>query len=185
MPKQTPSMTVGPFFAYGLAPAPYGRPAPVHNTLVADNRAGNRIRIHGIVRDVHDQPVNDALIEIWQADAVGRYVRRRNKSGFFGFGRCATDDNGVFFFDTVKPGPLTKEQAPHINVIVLARGLLNHMFTRIYFDDENDVNRGDRVLQSAGARKKTLLARRDAGGEASYEWNIKMRGRNETVFFDL
>jgi protocatechuate 3,4-dioxygenase, alpha subunit len=193
--KQTPSQTVGPFFAYGLTPEQYGYPfrALAGAVLVDDDTPGERIRITGRVLDGEGNPVPDALIEIWQADGEGRYAhpadRRGSNVGFKGFGRCGTgtDPGNRFVFETIKPGPIGAGQAPHVNVIVFMRGMLSHLYTRIYFDDETAANAKDPVLASVEeARRRTLIAARDtAPGGTVYRFDVHMQGPDETVFFDV
>ena len=107
-----------------------------------------------------------------------------------GSGRSGTDPNGFYFFDTIKPGPVPASeasvQAPHISIIVFARGMLAHAFTRIYFSDE-PANAEDPVLNSIeNSRRQTLLAnRREESGKTIYRLDIKLQGENETVFFDV
>lgn len=193
--KQTPSQTIGPFFAYGLTPEQYGYPltsiaAP---EVAQDDREGERIRIEGRVFDGEGAAVGDAMIEIWQADAAGRYAHpadsRGSNADFTGFGRVGTgtDPEQRFFFETVKPGAPGAGQAPHINVIVFMRGLLNHVYTRLYFPDEAEANAADPVLTSVPEdRRGTLIARRDdSGASPVYRFDIHMQGADETVFFDL
>ncbi|HEX6609362.1 MAG TPA: protocatechuate 3,4-dioxygenase subunit alpha [Hyphomicrobiaceae bacterium] len=189
--RQTPSQTVGPFFSFGLAPEQYGYNfRSIAGSAVADDgTAGTRIRIVGRVFDGEGQPLNDALIEIWQADAEGRYAHpadpRSSNAAFKGFGRTGTgtDPESRFVFDTVMPGSVAG-QAPHINVIVLARGMLNHLYTRLYFEDQAEANARDPILQSVPAeRRTTLLARRD--GATTYRFDIRLQGDAETVFFDV
>jgi protocatechuate 3,4-dioxygenase alpha subunit len=189
--RQTPSQTVGPFFSFGLAPQQYGYDfRSIAGSAVADDSTpGTRIRIVGRVYDGEGQPLGDALIEIWQADAEGRYAHpadpRSSNAAFTGFGRTGTgtDPEKRFIFDTVMPGSVAG-QAPHITVIVLARGMLNHLFTRLYFDDQAEANARDPVLQSVPPnRRGTLLARRD--GPATYRFDIRLQGDGETVFFDV
>jgi protocatechuate 3,4-dioxygenase alpha subunit len=189
--RQTPSQTVGPFFSFGLAPEQYGYNfRSIAGSAVADDGTpGTRIRIVGRVFDGEGQPLNDALIEIWQADAEGRYAHpadpRSSNAAFKGFGRTGTgtDPESRFVFDTVMPGSVAG-QAPHINVIVLARGMLNHLYTRLYFEDQADANACDSILQSVPAeRRATLLARRD--GATTYRFDIRLQGDGETVFFDV
>ena len=192
---QTPSQTVGPFFAYALAAPQYGYE---HTGLASGNVAddavpGERIRIEGRVFEGAGEPVSDALIEIWQADADGRYSHpadgRGSNAGFRGFGRfgTGTDPQSRFLFHTIKPGLVDSEQAPHINVIVFMRGLLSHAYTRIYFSDEAAANARDPVLSSVPeGRRGTLIAQRDdAGPVAVYRFDIVMQGSGETVFFDI
>lgn len=189
--RQTPSQTVGPFFSFGLAPEQYGYNfRSIAGSAVADDGTpGTRIRIVGRVFDGEGQPLNDALIEIWQADAEGRYAHpadlRSSNAAFKGFGRTGTgtDPESRFVFDTVMPGSVAG-QAPHINVIVLARGMLNHLYTRLYFEDQAEANARDPILQSVPAeRRTTLLARRD--GATTYRFDIRLQGDAETVFFDV
>jgi protocatechuate 3,4-dioxygenase alpha subunit len=191
---QTPSQTVGPYFAYGLTATQYGYDfdQPFDSTVALDNAAGERIRLEGRVIDGDGNAVNDALVEICQPDGNGRYpasVEEARAIGFRGFGRCGTGtDAGLrFVFDTVKPGPETPGEAPHINVIVTMRGLLLHTFTRIYFDDEVQANAADTVLASVPeARRHTLIAKRvESGGAVRYVFDVRMQGADETVFFDV
>ncbi len=192
MPKQTPSMTIGPFFAYGLTPEQYGYPfASIATGHMADEAAGGApIRIIGRVLDGEGAAISDALIEIWQADAQGRYRGSRepgSNAGFVGFGRqgTGTDPENRFIFDTIKPGAVDAEQAPHVSVIVFMRGLLLHAYTRIYFSDEAEANARDPVLNSVPEeRRATLIAERQEDG-ATYRFDIRMQGEGETVFFDV
>jgi len=184
----TPSQTVGPFF-HGIITEGF-------NVLVNAATVGERIRIVGCVFDGDRVPVPDAAIEIWQANAHGRYrhpVDRRSvplDPSFVGFGRTATDPAGAYWFETVKPGvvPYTADtwQAPHINVAVCARGLLDHLLTRIYFEDDPR-NAEDPVLQRVPeARRPTLLAPRAVmEGKVVYRFDIVLQGEAETVFLDL
>jgi protocatechuate 3,4-dioxygenase alpha subunit len=187
--KQTPSQTVGPFFSLGLT-------RRTMNALATDSTQGERIRIEGQVFDGDGKPVPDAMIEIWQANAYGRYNHPDDKQekpldpSFIGWGRCETDKNGVFFFETIKPGRVPgadgSVQAPHVNVTVFARGMLMHAYTRIYFGDE-PANETDPVLLSVKnkARRRTLVANREGrNGKNLYRFDIRLQGANETVFFD-
>jgi protocatechuate 3,4-dioxygenase alpha subunit len=200
----TPSQTVGPYFAYGLTPKGVCRWRPndtydwketVGDNLVTPDTTGERIRIEGRVTDGDGKPINDAMIEIWQADAQGRYAHPRDNRAlpnatFKGFGRSATDKDGQFGFTTVKPGPVPgpngQVQAPHIVVAYFSRGLLTHMYTRIYFADEA-ANASDPILALVPSdRRGTLIARKETrGGQAVYRFDIRVQGRDETVFFDL
>jgi protocatechuate 3,4-dioxygenase alpha subunit len=192
---QTPSQTVGPFFAYGLTGEQYGyRFSQIASGRIAGpEEAGERIRIVGRVLDGEGVPIPDALIEIWQADAAGRYQhpadRRGSNSGFTGFGRVGTgtDRDNRFIFDTIKPGSVDGAQAPHVTLVVMMRGLLTHAYTRLYFSDEARANQHDEVLLSvAPDRRETLLARReDTVTGPVYHFDIRMQGERETVFFDL
>jgi protocatechuate 3,4-dioxygenase alpha subunit len=187
----TPSQTVGPFFHLGLA-------HPEWSDLTADHPAGEKIAIEGRVIDGDGAPVPDALIELWQANAAGRYNhpddRQEDKPldpHFRGFGRVATDAEGRFRVVTIKPGPVSGRgnalQAPHINIALFARGLLTHLFTRIYFADEA-ANAGDPLLSSIEdeAARRSLLARRAQGiSPALYQFDIVLQGDNETAFLDI
>ena len=192
--RQTPSQTVGPFFSFGLAPEQYGYAfrSIAGASLTDDSTPGTRIRIVGRVYDGEGSILSDALIEIWQADAAGRYAHpadpRSSNAAFKGFGRTGTgtDSEHRFIFDTIMPGPVAG-QAPHINVIVLARGMLNHLYTRLYFEDQPEANARDPVLFSVPPeRRPTLLARRDGtAAPATYRFDIRLQGDGETVFFDV
>jgi protocatechuate 3,4-dioxygenase alpha subunit len=191
----TPSQTVGPFFAYGLTPAgKFAWSDLIINNLLTPDVAGERIRIEGRVTDADGKPINDALLEIWQADGEGRYASAgnsaRSNTAFKGFGRTGTDQHGAFSFDTVKPGavagPAGEKQAPHILLAYFSRGLLTHMYTRIYFADEKS-NDADPVLNLVPAeRRRTLVAKRELRGTLPvYRFDIALGGDDETVFFDV
>jgi len=192
---QTPSQTVGPYFAYGLTPEQYGYPLTsiASPDLRTPDVQGQEIRIEGRVLDGNGAVVDDAMIEIWQADPEGRYAHPADTRGgniaFKGFGRCGTgtDAENRFVFDSVKPGAAEEGAAPHINVIVFMRGLLSHLYTRIYFADEAAANAKDPILQSVPAeRRDTLIAQRDESGVVPvYRFDIHMQGDKETVFFDV
>jgi protocatechuate 3,4-dioxygenase alpha subunit len=182
---QTPSQTVGPYFAYGLTAQQYHYP---FGQIVAGDMAGEdgpeRIRIEGRVLDGRGEAIPDALIEVWQADARGRY----GAEGFRGFGRqgTGTDPSGRFVFDTIKPGA-AEGGAPFVTLVVFMRGLLSHVYTRLYFSDEEPANAADPVLATVPAeRQRTLIAAREtAPGGVRYRFDIRMQGEDETVFFDL
>lgn len=189
----TPSQTVGPFFHYGLTPGAAHPHVPVSadGQVAAAGTPGERIVLTGRVLDGAGEPVPDAMLEIWQADADGRYAhprdgRARASNSFLGFGRSDTDAEGTYRFETVRPGrvpgPDGVEQAPHILVAVYARGLLKALFTRLYFEDEA-ANGADPVLALVPpARRHTLIARREG---AAFHLDIRLQGEDETVFFDL
>lgn len=195
--KQTPSQTVGPYFAYGLTSEQYGyqldQIAGGNLTSDADDVTGERIRIEGRVLDGQGEVIPDAMIEIWQADGEGRYAHpadpRGSNTSFKGFGRVGTgtDPQNRFIFETVKPASVDGKQAPHINVIVFARGLLSHAYTRIYFSDEETANAEDPALANVPVeRRNTLIGRRESAAQGVvYLWDIHMQGDEETVFFDL
>jgi protocatechuate 3,4-dioxygenase, alpha subunit len=177
----TSSQTVGPFFHDCLlrADSPCALCAPSEGT------AGEHIRIEGRVIDGDGAAVPDAVLEIWQPDAGGRF----DGDSYVGFGRFGTDANGAFAFETVKPGRVpfdaNREQAPHISVAVFGRGLMNHLLTRIYFAEEraNDV---DPILSRVPEeRRSTLIASRVGQGALVYRFDVVLQGANETVFFDF
>ena len=192
----TPSQTVGPYFKYGLTPnGEYAWNDAFTNNLITPDASGERIRVEGKVFDGDGAPVPDCMLEIWQADAQGRFNDPQDKralpnSTFRGFGRCGTDANGSYAFDTIKPGqvpdPDGKPQAPHILLAVFARGMLLHLYSRIYFDGEA-ANATDPVLALVPAdRRATLIATRKPGnGNAVYSLDIRLQGENETVFFEV
>ena len=187
----TSSQTVGPFFAPTLL-----REDARRNVLTRPETAGERMSIEGRVLDGDGEPVPDALVEIWQANVYGRYNHPADHGpapldpSFLGFGRSGTAEDGSYWFETVKPGPVPFDgerwQAPHICVTVFARGLLNHVVTRLYFENE-PTNTGDLVLQSVpDDRRATLVARREARDTAAvYRFDIVLQGAGETAFFNL
>jgi protocatechuate 3,4-dioxygenase alpha subunit len=184
---QTPSQTVGPFFSIGLTREP-------QHVLVSDTVRGERIAVEGTVLDGAGAPVEDALIEIWQADAEGRYRQSTEPPAdagdrFTGFGRAATDLRGKFLFETIKPGPVRASdgswQAPHLSVIVFARGMLVHAFTRMYFADDSRTVEDPLLSTLEPPRRQTLIAsRHERDGRIVYQWEIRLQGERETVFFD-
>ena len=185
--QATTSQTVGPYLHIGLTWLITEDLAPV-------GAAGERISVSGRVLDGDGKPVNDALVEVWQANSNGKYAHPRDtqaklvEKGFRGFGRSATDDNGAFRFRTIKPGrvpgPAGRLQAPHIAVNVFMRGQLKQLVTRIYFP-EDPANAEDAVLALVPAeRRGTLIARKAAGKAGALVWNVILQGRDETVFFD-
>ncbi len=188
---QTPSQTVGPFFHLALD-------RPGWADLTAGNPRGERIVVAGRVVDGDGAPVADACLELWQANAAGRYAHPDDARAeapldpnFRGFGRVSTDAEGGFRFTTIRPGPVPGRgnalQAPHIAVAIFARGLLKQLFTRIYFADER-ANEADPALLSIDdpARRRTLLAiRADGTGAAAYRFDIVLQGEGETAFFEL
>jgi protocatechuate 3,4-dioxygenase alpha subunit len=187
---QTPSQTVGPFFHFAL-------PFAGGEVLVTDKTRGERIEIEGRVIDGDGKPVSDALIEIWQANAEGRYDHPEDEQSdkpldpaFHGWGRSATDKDGRFRFVTIRPGPVPGPgntlQAPHINVTVLARGMLRQLVTRLYFEGEK-LNDDDPILARIpdSSRRKTLVARHSNGNDGRYRFDLILQGEGETVFFDV
>jgi protocatechuate 3,4-dioxygenase alpha subunit len=185
--ETTSSQTIGPYLHIGLTWL-------VTDDLIGRGASGERVAVEGRVVDGDGNAVDDAVVEIWQANAHGRYAHpddARDKpleAGFKGFGRVMTDGEGRFRFATIKPGrvpaPAGGSQAPHLNVTLLTRGLLKHLITRMYFPGDA-ANADDPVLQSVPAeRRATLLATPAAGKGGALEWNVVLQGKNETVFFD-
>lgn len=183
----TSSQTVGPFFHFGLADnATLG-------CLVRDDTRGERIRLRIGVVDGDGAPVPDALVELWQADADGVYVRPADPkdvltpAGFCGFGRLPTGADGACVFETIRPGPERdaqgRPQAPHINVCLLARGLLRQIYTRIYFAGDPALAADAVLTLVPESRRRTLLAQ--PGGPGDWVFDIRFQGDAETVFFDL
>jgi protocatechuate 3,4-dioxygenase alpha subunit len=187
----TPSQTVGPFFHLALD-------RPDWSDLTREGAAGERIVVTGRVLDGDGAPVADACLELWQANAAGRYAHpddnRRDRPldpHFRGFGRVSTDAEGRFRFVTIRPGAVPGRgnawQAPHIAVAVFARGLLKQLVTRIYFADE-PANESDPVLSAIAdpAVRGTLIARRSEGAAPSaYQFDIILQGAGETAFFEV
>lgn len=185
--KQTPSQTVGPFFAYGLTAQQYGynHSAVAGGDLRGDGVEGEPITLVGQVFDGEGNPVHDAMVEIWQADGEGRYPSKASNSAFSGFGRQGTgvDPHMRFRFETIMPGAVDGTGAPHIDLIIFMRGALNHNYTRAYFEG-HPANDSDPVLQAVPEQRRgTLMARHEASG--IWVFNIHMQGEGETVFFDV
>lgn len=183
----TPSQTVGPYLRIGFT-------ALAVDALAPSGAAGEHLTIEGRLTDGDGNPVSDAVLEIWQADASGKYVRaddasRATAGKFRGFGRILSDAQGAFRFTTIKPGPVPGPkgamQAPHLVVTVFMRGLLKQLLTRIYFPDDPG-NAGDPILLLVPTdRRATLVAKRSPQAKATLQWNLVLQGENETVFFDF
>jgi protocatechuate 3,4-dioxygenase alpha subunit len=177
----TPSQTVGPFYGFALPYEGDNQIAPATHPAA--------IRLHGEVLDGAGDPIPDALIELWHADADGRPIRARGslaRDGYTvtGFGRAATTGSGQYSFTTVKPGAGGSGHAPFAMVTVFARGLLHHLVTRAYFGDEEEANASDPFLRVIDPpRRPTLIAELD--GERSYRFDIRLQGEGETVFLDF
>jgi len=182
------SQTVGPYFKIGLQWLN-------RDNLVGGGVSGERVTIQGRVFDGDGVPVPDAILEIWQANAHGKYDHpedTQNKPlepGFKGFGRVPVTSEGVFRFATIKPGPVPgpdgKEQAPHLVISVFMRGVLRRLVTRMYFPDDTR-NASDPILNLVEpGRRSTLIAKKTAGPSGTLEWNVVLQGAEETVFFDL
>ncbi|HEX4760889.1 MAG TPA: protocatechuate 3,4-dioxygenase subunit alpha [Thermoleophilaceae bacterium] len=185
--RPTASQTVGPYFHIGL-------PWDDGPDLVPANHHGV-ITLEGTLSDGDGAPVNDGLIEIWQANQAGRYAHPEDErddvpleDGFKGFGRSQTDDRGRYRFRTVKPGAVPaadgRMQAPHIELGVFARGLLQRVVTRVYFPDEQEANAADPLLSSIEdeAVRGTLLAEQQNG---TLRFDIRLQGDGETAFLDV
>jgi protocatechuate 3,4-dioxygenase alpha subunit len=204
--RETASQTAGPYVHIGLAPHAAGFDIFENNfgnVLASDKTQGQRIRLEGRVFDGIGTVLKDVLIEIWQANAAGKYAHPGDRQPgkkidphFRGWGRACTDfESGIYAFDTVKPGRVEgrngRVMAPHINAWVVARGINIGLNTRIYFSDEAEANGEDAVLNLIEweERRKTLVAerldRKADGGAAIYRFDIRLQGENETVFFDV
>ncbi len=186
---QTPSQTVGPYFAYGLTSDQYGYPFPSLNDgmMIDDSMEGERITVRGRVFDGLGETIPDAMIELWQADAHGQYLQTGlGPQRLFGRQGTGTPDNHEFVFHTIKPGS-SGGQAPVIHVLVFMRGQLSHSYTRIYFAEEVAHNSRDEVLLSVPPERRfTLLVSRSImHGMPVYHFDIHMQGEKETVFFDV
>jgi protocatechuate 3,4-dioxygenase alpha subunit len=155
--QPTPSQTVGPFFGFAL-------PFPGQEAA-ADPAAPGALRIEGVLLDGHGEPVPDGLLELWQGDQ---------------FARCSTDPEGAFHAVVRKPAAAAG-QAPHLHVLVLARGLLKHVVTRLYFPDEAAANAADPVLALVEPERRATLVARDEGGVLRFD--VRLQGEGETVFF--
>ncbi len=201
MLKETASQTAGPYLHIGMMPRAAGieiRAREKLNILAGHDTKGERIRLEGTVFEGEGCLVRDAQIEIWQANAAGRYNHPADQQdkpldpAFTGFGRTVTDfKTGLWWFETVKPGRVMgrhgREMAPHINVTIVARGINIHLHTRIYFADETDAIEEDPVLRliELAPRRETLLARREErDGAVVYRFDIRLQGDGETVFLD-
>ena len=204
--RETASQTAGPYVHIGLAPEAAGFDIFENNfgsVLVDKKTRGERIRIEGRVFDGIGTVLKDVLIEIWQANAAGKYAhpgdrqpKKKIDPHFRGWGRSCTDfETGVYTFDTIKPGVVEgrngRLMAPHINAWIVARGINMGLNTRIYFSDEAAANAKDAVINLIEweARRKTLVAerldRKTDAGAAVYRFDIHLQGDNETVFFDV
>ncbi len=181
----TASQTVGPFVSIGFA-------QQKTDNLAVESVAGERITIRGRIVDGDGNPVIDACVETWQANAHGRYAHPDDTRdvpldpAFRGFARSLTDNNGAFQITTIKPGrvpgPDGAMQAPHLVAVIFMRGLLKHLHTRIYFPGDA-ANADDAILKLVPAgRRDTLIARNVSAGVM--EWNVFLQGNGETVFFD-
>ena len=215
MAGQTPWQTTGPFLHFGL---PWNgaadltdesnlgaRPdliAPGHDYAILrartnrDRTLGQRIELVGGLWDNKGAPIIDSLIEIWQANAAGRYAHPEDTRAdaaldpaFIGFGRCASDKEGAFRFRTIRPGrvpgPGNTLQAPHIALAIMGPGFLKRLATRVYFPDARE-NAEDPILGLVPEqRRSTLIAAKEPGATNIYRFDIHLGGPRETVFFDI
>ena len=199
---ETPSQTGGPYVHIGLLPQQANIEVfenNFNNQLVKENTLGERIRLEGQVFDGLGLPLRDVLIEIWQADANGVYPSAADIQGkvvdpdFLGWGRTGADfETGFWSFNTIKPGAVPGRkgttQAPHIALIIFARGINIGLNTRVYFEDEAEANAQDPVLKGIEwvPRRQTLIAKREErDGEVVYRFDIRIQGEDETVFLDI
>ena len=184
--RASTSQTIGPYLRIGLE-------WMVIEDLAPQGVTGERVQISGKVFDADGKPVNDAAVEIWQANSHGKYASPEDRQdkpldpGFRGYGRSLTGEDGAFRFSTIKPGRVPgldgKPQARHITVTIFMRGLLKQLQTRVYFPDD-PANSDDPVLNLVPAeRRGTLIAKKRSDG--TLEWNVVLQGENETVFFDF
>jgi len=202
--RETASQTAGPYVHIGLAPQQAGFDIFENNfgsVLVDEKTKGERIRIEGRVFDGIGTVVKDVLIEIWQANAAGRYAHPGDRQAgkaidkhFRGWGRSCSDfDTGVYSFDTIKPGSVVgrngRPMAPHINFWIVARGINLGLNTRMYFSDEAKANAADPVINLIEweQRRATLIAQREdrKKGPPVYRFDVRLQGEGETVFFDI
>lgn len=180
------SQTVGPFFHFGLVTDPR------HGMMAGPETPGERIRLRICVIDGAGEPLPDALVELWQADASGTYSGIPDHpnpdpgQSFRGWGRLPTDASGVCEFDTIRPGATMADdgirQAPHVNVCLFARGMLRHVFTRLYFAGDATLSDDPVLVLVPDGRRSTLIARQV---EDTWVFVIRLQGDGETVFFDL
>jgi protocatechuate 3,4-dioxygenase alpha subunit len=201
--KETPSQTAGPYVHIGLIPRQAGFDIfenDFGSVLAGPKTKGERIRIEGRVFDGAGAPLRDVLVEIWQANAAGRYnhpADRQDKpidEQFRGWGRSGSDfKTGLYGFETIKPGAVVgrrgkRPMAPHVNFWVVARGINIGLNTRMYFSDEAEANAADPVLNliEHESRRETLIAeRQQRGKDVVYTFDIHLQGERETVFFDI
>jgi len=190
----TASQTVGPFFHFGLAAN------TTLGCLVQAHTAGERIRLRVRVLDGDGVPVPDALVELYHADANGRYPQPDGIAGmtgendrgfgaFCGFGRLPTNTEGTCVFETIRPGAVAGDggalQAPHINVCLFARGLQHHLYTRMYFEGDSALASDEMLALVPANRRATLIASPDPADSGLWTFNVRLQGKDETVFFNL
>ena len=184
-----PSQTIGPFYHFGLtANAALG-------CLTRPEAKGEHIRVHFRLLDGDGAPIPDGMIEIWQADASGKYEHPADTQeqspdpAFCGFGRLATDADGSCVFETIYPGRVPDgrggRQAPHLNLSVFARGLLGRLCTRVYFEGDAALSEDPVLALVPEDRRRTLLALLNAEHAGRWNFEIRLQGEEETVFFEI
>lgn len=200
--NESASQTAGPYVHIGLAPRDAGFDIfekNFSNVLASAATKGERVRIEGRVIDGSGTPLRDVLLELWQANAAGKYNHSADRqakpvdASFRGWGRASSDfETGEWFFETIKPGAVTgrngRVMAPHVNLWIVARGINIGLNTRMYFSDEEAANAADPVLRLIEweTRRKTLVGKREMReGKPVYRFDIQLQGPEETVFFDI
>ena len=176
----TPSQTIGPFFHVGLKWEAGGK--------VQFATPGERIALTGSVYDGAGAPIGDALVETWQADPAGRIPGPGDTVRAYGYSRIFTAADGRYRLDTLLPGGCTgpggEKYAPQINVTIFARGLLKAVRTRVFLAPQ-DALKDDPLARAAGQRLATLVAVRDAKDPQTWHWDVRLQGRDETVFIEI
>ena len=198
MAKQTASNTIGPFFHHIVTAEDHDLDRIAGSRMAGKKTKGEKIKVEGHILDSEGKPLRAAMLEIWQANAAGRYNSTMDArddvkidKSFTGFGRVSSGDKGKFEFETIKPGAVPSsgnaQQAPHINLTLFAAAIHSHLFTRLYFSDETEANDIDPVLTSVGEdRRGTLIAKRKKTKNGIvYRFDVKLGGDGETVFFDV
>jgi protocatechuate 3,4-dioxygenase alpha subunit len=184
----TPSQTVGPFFKIELTTDEH-----CIKCIPGPQAKGERVWINFRVLDGDRAPVEDAMLEVWQADANGKYNHpddlqpKALDEGWFGFGRMATDDNGVCVLETIKPGRVGHNtlQAPHLLIAVFARGMLKQLYTRVYFAGDSAIGEDPVLALVPADRRVTLMAQPDSSKTGYWHFDLQLQGDHETVFFDV
>ena len=200
--RETASQTAGPYVHIGLAPGAAGFEIfeqELGTDIAGPNAKGERVTVEGTVLDGTGAPLKDVLIEVWQANSEGIYPHPADRrageveEGFRGWGRIISNfDTGLYSFETVKPGVIPgrngRPMAPHLNLWIVARGINIGLNTRMYFEDEEEANAKDPVLNLIEQvnRRPTLIAKRsERDGKVVYRFDIRLQGENETVFLDV
>lgn len=189
----TANQPIGPFYHFALTPG-WATGDSSAGVMAGPQAQGERIRLTVRMLDKDASLVTNAMIELWQADAGGKYnhpadtQKKIADPAFRGFGRLATDDQGLCVFETVKPGQVPglkgRMQAPHINVSIYAPGLLRRAVTRIYFDGD-PANASDEILGLVPEDRRPTLLARPGGEPGEWRFDLHLSGPCETVFFDI